>query len=111
MSEETKEKGGNKTLNKIELGLTVLELALGSKTINKCLCGEYTDGTTRSIPDAIRGESKSPKQKRKEEKRQQEYEEWLYSDKPKKKKKKKKKGKKKKNKNKKPDNRYSYILF
>lgn len=37
----------------------------GNKEIKSMLCGEYCDGEPRSIPDAIRGEVLSPKQKKK----------------------------------------------
>lgn len=40
--------------------------------VGKFLCGEYLDGSTRSVPDALTGEMKSPKQRRKEEKRRKE---------------------------------------
>ena len=76
---------------------TVAEKAVSGK-VGKFICGEYLDGTTRSIPDALAGEIKSPKQRRKEEKQKKEqlrYE--ALCEKPKK----KKKSKKKKRKNKK----------
>ena len=75
---------------------TVAEKAVSGK-VGKFICGEYLDGTTRSIPDALAGEIKSPKQRRKEEKQKKEqlrYE--ALCEKPKK----KKKSKKKKHKNK-----------
>ena len=74
---------------------TVAEKAVGGK-VGKFICGEYLDGTTRSIPDALAGEIKSPKQRRKEEKQKKEqlrYE--ALCEKPKKKKKSKKKKHKK----------------
>ena len=52
---------------------TVAEKAVSGK-VGKFICGEYLDGTTRSIPDALAGEIKSPKQRRKEEKEIQEKE-------------------------------------
>ena len=58
------------------------EIILSEKG-KRFLCGVYTDGTTRSLPDAITGEIISPKDR---------------ADYGKKKKKKKKKGKKKKGK-------------
>ena len=76
---------------------TVAEKAVSGK-VGKFICGEYLDGTTRSIPDALAGEIKSPKQRRKEEKQKKEqlrYE--AMCEKPKK----HKKSKKKKHKNKK----------
>ena len=62
------------------------EILLSDKG-KRFLCGEYTDGTTRSLPDAITGEIISPKDRA------------AYENKKKKKSgKKKKKGKKKKGK-------------
>ena len=92
-------------MNKVDLAISVVETALKSKTIGKYLCGQYTDGKIRSIPDAIHGETKSPKQKKKEEKEKRDYEEWKSGGK--KKKKKKKKHKKKKGVKKYPN--YMYI--
>ena len=74
---------------------TVAEKAVSGK-VGKFICGEYLDGTTRSIPDALAGEIKSPKQRRKEEKQKKEqlrYE--ALCEMPKKKKKSKKKKHKK----------------
>ena len=74
---------------------TVAEKAVSGK-VGKFMCGEYLDGTTRSIPDALAREIKSPKQRRKEEKQKKEqlrYE--ALCEKPKKKKKSKKKKHKK----------------
>ena len=74
---------------------TVAEKAVSGK-VGKFICGEYLDGTTRSIPDALAGEIKSPKQRRKEEKQKKEqlrYE--AMCEKPKKKKRSKKKKHKK----------------
>ena len=74
---------------------SVAERAVSGK-VGKFICGEYLDGTTRSIPDALAGEIKSPKQRRKEEKQKKEqlrYE--ALCEKPKKKKKSKKKKHKK----------------
>ena len=74
---------------------TIAEKAVSGK-VGKFICGEYLDGTTRSIPDALAGEIKSPKQRRKEEKQKKEqlrYE--AMCEKPKKKKKSKKKKHKK----------------
>ena len=38
---------------------------LTNKKVRKALFGEYADGKTRSLPDAISGENLSPKQKEK----------------------------------------------
>ena len=40
--------------------VAVSEIILSDKG-KRFLCGEYTDGTTRSLPDAITGEIISPK--------------------------------------------------
>lgn len=74
----------------------VAERAVSGK-VGKFICGEYLDGSTRSIPDALAGELKSPKQKRKEEKQKKEQRQYeaMYA-KPKKKHKKSKKKKHKK---------------
>ena len=59
---------------------------LGSEKVQTFLCGKYSDGTPRSLPDALNDELYSPKQKKVKAHNDDE------------KKKKKKKGKKKKNK-------------
>ena len=57
---------------------------LGSEKVQKFLCGHYSDGSPRSLPDALNDELYSPKQKKNKNKND-------------KKKKKKHKNKKKKN--------------
>lgn len=37
--------------------------------VQKMVCGTYSDGKTRSIPDAVKGEVYSPKQKGKAKKK------------------------------------------
>lgn len=59
---------------------------LGSEKVQKFLCGKYSDGTPRSLPDALNDELYSPQQKKNKYK----------NDQKKKKKKKKKHNKKKK---------------
>lgn len=49
--------------------LTVVEKVVGNKDLQKMVLGEYSDGSTRSIPDAIGGEVYSPKTKGKAIKR------------------------------------------
>lgn len=39
---------------------------IASSNTRKLICGEYSDGTPRSLVDAINGEYKSPKDKKKE---------------------------------------------
>lgn len=94
------EKGGHTMSAKLNLFLdtafNVVDRALRGE-IGHFLCGEYLDGTTRSIPDALSGEMKSPKQRKKEERQKKEsiYKEVKDSKKQKPKKKKKKKKQKK----------------
>lgn len=81
----------------VDTAFNVVDRALKGE-VGHFLCGEYLDGTTRSVPDALSGEMKSPKQRKKEAKRKKEeiYKEVKSSkdkkkkDKPKKKKKKRK---------------------
>lgn len=61
---------------------------LGSEKVQKFLCGHYSDGSPRSLPDALNDELYSPQQKKNKEKNS---------------KKKKKKKNKKKNKDKNKD--------
>ena len=72
---------------------------LSSENTRRLLCGEYTDGTPRSLIDAINGEYKSPKSKRKENEKKRRHASLVgsYSEDydKKKKKHKKKKGEKK----------------
>ncbi len=42
---------------------------LHDEKFQEMVCGKYSDGTTRSIPDAINGEYMSPKEKKKEMKK------------------------------------------
>lgn len=53
----------------ILLGKTILE----SDKIQKFLCGEYDDGTARTLPDALNGVRKSPKSKKKKKKKKKRY--------------------------------------
>ena len=73
----------------IETAVGLVNGLLGSEKVQTFLCGQYSDGTPRSLPDALNDELYSPKQKKNKKKNDKE---------KKKKKKKKKKGKKKKNK-------------
>ena len=75
--------------NIAEAVLKVTDGLLGSEKVQSFLCGRYSDGTPRSLPDALNDELYSPKQKKNK----------LNNEKNKKKK--KKKGNKKKNKKKK----------
>ena len=49
----------------IEVGVSVGSALTGNDNITKFFCGSYSDGTPRSLPDAINGEFLSPKQKKK----------------------------------------------
>lgn len=69
-------------------GAKEIATILGSDTVRESLLGSYSDGTTRSLPDAWNGEFMSPKEKKKV----------LYGDEKKSSKSKHKKKKKKKNK-------------
>ena len=74
--------------------LSVTDGLLGSEKVQTFLCGKYSDGSPRSLPDALNDELYSPKQKKIKEQNES------------KKKKKKKKGKKNKNKKKKKHDMY-----
>ena len=74
----------------VDTVLNVTDSLLGSEKVQTFLCGTYSDGTPRSLPDALNDELYSPKQKKNKAKND-------------KKKKKKKHKKKKKNKAKKSD--------
>ena len=49
----------------IETGVAIGSAITGSDNITKFFCGTYSDGTPRSLPDALSGEFLSPKQKKK----------------------------------------------
>jgi hypothetical protein len=78
----------SKTKLFIDTAVEVADALIGSETIRTFFCGKYSDGTPRSLPDALNDELYSPEQKRNKEK----------NEKKKNKKKKKKKGNKKKKK-------------
>lgn len=75
----------SKEKNIVDTVLSVTNGLLGSEQVQTFLCGKYSDGTPRSLPDALNDELFSPKQKKNK----------LKNDKKKKNKKKKKKNKKK----------------
>lgn len=66
---------------------------VASSNTRRLICGEYSDGTPRSLVDAINGEYKSPKAKKKEHEKKRRKaslaSSWAYDDKKKKKKHKK----------------------
>jgi len=47
----------------------IAESTLGNSEVKRTLFGEYSDGTPRNLPDAIRNEKKSPIQKSKKKKK------------------------------------------
>ena len=53
----------------VDIAVAVLERAAKSEKIGKFICGEYLDGTTRSVADALSGEMVSPKEKKKKYKK------------------------------------------
>ena len=69
----------------VDTVLKVTDSILGSEKIQTFLCGKYSDGTPRSLPDALNDELYSPQQKKNK----------IKNDEKKKKKNKKKKHKKK----------------
>ena len=73
--------------------LNVADGLLGSEKVQSFLCGQYSDGTPRSLPDALNDELYSPQQKKNKNKNDQ-----------------KKKGKKKKKKNKKKNTKTDYYF-
>ena len=48
----------------ITTAIDAAEKLLGSENIQTFLCGKYSDGTPRSLPDALSDELYSPKQKK-----------------------------------------------
>ena len=71
----------------VKTAIELVDAVFGSEKVQTFLCGKYSDGTPRSLPDALNDELYSPQQKKNKNKNDK-----------KKKKKNKKKGKKKKNK-------------
>ena len=55
----------------IDAMFNVAERALNGE-VGRFLCGEYLDGTIRSVPDALSGEMRSPKQRKKDAKKAKE---------------------------------------
>lgn len=57
-------------VEKVVAGVMAVGTAIvENESIRKMLCGTYSDGTARNIPDAINGEIYSPQQKNNLEKR------------------------------------------
>lgn len=52
----------------IETAVAVATKLCGSEEFKTFMCGTYSDGSPRSLPDAISNETLSPKQKEKAEK-------------------------------------------
>jgi hypothetical protein len=51
-------------MEKIKTAIAVATGLLGNESVQKFLCGTYSDGSARSLPDALGDELYSPKQKR-----------------------------------------------
>lgn len=51
-------------MDKIKAAIAVTTGILGNESVQKFLCGSYSDGSARSLPDALGDELYSPKQKR-----------------------------------------------
>ena len=79
----------------VDAVIGVADGLLGSKKVQTFLCGTYSDGTPRSLPDALNDEIYSPQQKKNKIKND----------------KKKKKNKKKKGQNKKKNSDMSFELY
>lgn len=56
----------NLIVSVVSVATTISRELNDNEEIKALLCGEYSDGRTRSISDAIAGEYRSPKQRRKE---------------------------------------------
>ena len=69
MAGESKDKTKSGIPTWISTGLVVGKELIGNGDIQKMVLGTYSDGSVRSIPDAIDGEIYSPKQKGKAIKR------------------------------------------
>lgn len=52
----------------IPIAVAFVEAAAKNKSVGKFVCGEYTDGSVRSMVDAIRGEVTSPSDMKKKKK-------------------------------------------
>lgn len=53
----------------IPIAVAFVEAAAKNKSVGKFVCGEYTDGSVRSMVDAIRGEVTSPSDVKKKKKK------------------------------------------
>ena len=51
-------------MDKIKAAIAVTTGILGNESVQKFLCGSYSDGSARSLPDALGDELYSPKQKK-----------------------------------------------
>lgn len=52
-------------LNAIKSGINLATEISKNEDLMKMICGTYSDGSTKSIYDAFKGETESPKQKKK----------------------------------------------
>ena len=53
----------------VDIVVSAVTTLAGDDNVQKFVCGTYSDGKTRSIPDAFKGEVYSPKQKGKSKKK------------------------------------------
>lgn len=53
----------------ITIGVKALSLLSKNKDFQRMICGEYSDGTPKSLFDLLSGETESPKQKKKKRKK------------------------------------------
>ena len=56
----------------IDAGILIGKTVMESEKMRKFLCGEYEDGTARSLPDALDGVTIPPKKKKKKNKKKSE---------------------------------------
>lgn len=60
---------GKKKMNQIANVVDTVLTVCTTEKVQKLLCGTYSDGEVRSVPDALNGEIFSPKQKAKKHKK------------------------------------------
>lgn len=57
------------TTKLIKNAISICSTLAGNENVKAFLCGTYSDGSARSLPDALNGELLSPKQKCKRDKK------------------------------------------
>lgn len=60
---------GKKKINQVANVIDTVLAVCTTEKVQKLLCGTYSDGEVRSVPDALNGEVYSPKQKAKKDKK------------------------------------------